>query len=145
MSLAQVSSAPKIEDAVYLGLSTSIVIFFGRFLFPNFPSNENALFLIALFSALLSAFLYYSKLDKLVELLYSGIMKSYQEEIRMFMAKMDIFVKVWETSATEAVEYEKRAEQATKTAIEGYDLYGNMWSQKGLFFFMLSIPFIMGF
>ena len=70
MSLTQVSSAPKIENAVYLGLSAMIIVFFVRLLAPDFLLRPDALFYITLGSTLLAAFLYYIKVDKVVDLLY---------------------------------------------------------------------------
>lgn len=141
MSLTQVSSAPKIENAVYLGLSAMIIVFFVRLLAPDFLLRPDALFYITLGSTLLAAFLYYIKVDKVVDLLYVLLLRSYQYDIQQFMAMMDSYLRVWETSPTELIPYEKKASHSTITAIQGHDMYSSMWSQKGLLFFMVSILF----
>ncbi len=142
MSLTQVSSAPKTENAIYIGLSLVFVVFFIRTFVPEYLSSDNALFYITLFSSLVAATLYYLKIDRVTDLVYIWLLKSYQPAIQRFIALTDTYLRVWETSPTESIPYSIRSAQVSRTTIKGHDLYGDMWLQKGLVFFMISLGFI---
>jgi hypothetical protein len=95
---------------------------------------------VALVSALVAGLLFLARIDRKLNSPLSHEIAQSSNSIIDFMARVLVLLRIWDTFPTRIVPLNVQAASSIGAAIEGEDLHDDVWTQKGLYFLIFSIP-----
>lgn len=143
MSIPQVPVSRKLEYVIYLGFSVILMTYLSTLIPLSMWTDadiEKPLF-VAISSSALAAGLFSVRFDRIVDRFWEWRIRKTKklESIGQFLARVSIFLRVWEITPTPIAPIEDQSQRAVRATLEGEDLHEDMWTQKGLLFLILSL------